>query len=121
MFETLGGRKFVMAIVIMLIGAGIEFFGKQGLSTNMAGLLTLIYGTFAASNAVITNKQLGTTVSEAAGADPVNAAGPSEAQLKATFSAIDEAYAKMREQASMQAEQINTLQKAVGNILSQKI
>jgi hypothetical protein len=122
MFEIIGGRKFVMAILIAATGALIDFFGKNGLSANMAGLLTLIYGTFAASNAVITNKQLSTSVTSSE-QPPVEQAPPPEPAIKkeevnAAFSAVDQAFSQLQGAQNTQAEQINTLQKAVSTLLT---
>jgi hypothetical protein len=58
MFESIGGRKFIMAVLCMLAGVAIELKAANGLSVNMLGLLTALYATFSATNTIITNKQL---------------------------------------------------------------
>lgn len=70
-FDKMGGRKFLMGIIVMLIGAAIEINSPKGLSTEMAALITMIYATFSASNAIVTNKQLSVQTSEA-GPVPTN-------------------------------------------------
>lgn len=60
MFEVLGGRKFLGFIIAVVAGSLIEIFGKNGLGANMVALIGAAYATFAASNTLITNKELAT-------------------------------------------------------------
>lgn len=58
MFEALGGRKFLMVIAMVSAAAAIEIYGKNGLSTNMAGLIIGLYTAFSAANVITTVKAL---------------------------------------------------------------
>lgn len=60
MFEVMGGRKFLGFIIAVVAGSLIEIFGKNGLGANMVALIGAAYATFAASNTLITNKELAT-------------------------------------------------------------
>lgn len=77
-FDNLGGRKFIMGIVVMLIGAAIEVNSANGLSTEMAALITMVYATFSASNAIVTNKQLSISTSSTATEAGASSASPEE-------------------------------------------
>jgi hypothetical protein len=59
MFEKLGGRKFVGFTLLILAGIAIEVWGKQGLTTTMAGYLVGMYTAFSAANAVVTKMYAG--------------------------------------------------------------
>ena len=56
MLEAIGGRKFLMVILMLGVGMGIEILGKNGLSTTMAGLIMGLYTAFSAANVVATVK-----------------------------------------------------------------
>ena len=70
-FDKIGGRKFVMAVVLIVAGAIVDVTAEGGLSVNLLGLMTAIYATFSASNAIITNKQLTTESERAEPSEPV--------------------------------------------------
>jgi hypothetical protein len=55
-FEKLGGRKFVLALVVIVVGTLVQMFGKNGLSTEFVGLLVGITGIFGAANAAVSMK-----------------------------------------------------------------
>lgn len=57
-FNKLGGRKFVFAMVIGAAGTAIELKTDRGMSMAFAGLLATVYTTFAAANAAITRKYM---------------------------------------------------------------
>ena len=52
--ESLGGRKFLMAVVIIIAGTAIELIGKSGLSATMATFLVGILSAFSAANVIST-------------------------------------------------------------------
>lgn len=52
MIDALGGRKSIMALVILAVGAGIDLYSKAGLSANMLQLLSVIFGAFCVGNGV---------------------------------------------------------------------
>lgn len=62
--DYLGGRKFIMGILIAAAGVAVEVLGKNGLSANMAGLLIGIYAAFNTANAIITSKAVTAQESE---------------------------------------------------------
>lgn len=56
--EKLGGRKFLLAMIAVVVGAAIELTTARGLTTNMAGLLVGVIGMFGAANALVTRDAL---------------------------------------------------------------
>lgn len=56
MFEKMGGRKFLMAVIVVTAGVVIEVYSKNGLSATMVTLLTAVYATFSTANAFVTRK-----------------------------------------------------------------
>lgn len=114
MMEAIGGRKFLMAILMLLAGVAIEIVGKNGLSVNMAGLMAALYTAFSASNAIITNKQLSTTTEQSEQPAQV---GLKIEDVKPAFDAIDQAFVKMQQDQAQQAQVINTLQKAIQAVM----
>ena len=109
--DSFGGRKFLMAIMLMIAGVLIEIYSKNGLSTNMAGMLAAIYATFSASNVIASNKALNVESTEAA-APEVNID-----EIKQGFAIVDKAHSMVQQQLAAQAEQINVLQKALASIM----
>lgn len=117
--DNMGGRKFLMAIVMLLVGAAIEVAGKNGLSVNMAGLMAALYTAFSASNAIITNKQLAAQSNsepeQEAPPPPPQAPTLSLDEAKQAFGQIDQAFSRMQAEQAQQAQILNTLQKVVLN------
>lgn len=62
MFETLGGRKFVGLLILVIAGVVVELYSPKGLGAEMAGLLAALYATFSAANAVVSRKYADTEV-----------------------------------------------------------
>jgi hypothetical protein len=50
MMNKLGGRKWAGFLIVLAVGAAIEFKAPNGLSFNMLSLLVSMYGAFALSN-----------------------------------------------------------------------
>ena len=78
LFDKIGGRKFVLTIFILIIGALIDVFGKNGLSQNMVALLVGASTVFGVANAAVTMK----AGSFAAGTPPEGASTGDEANVK---------------------------------------
>ncbi len=136
MLEAMGGRKFIMAIVIMIAGVVIELKSANGISVSMVGLLTALYATFSASNTLITNKQLKIEASgvsslpESAG--QINQAEPeaSSSNIATESVAIDELrqqlipivntigneLVSLKEGQAAQMQAIGTIQQSASNI-----
>lgn len=55
-FDYLGGRKFILSLILIIVGAVIELKTDRGVSTAFAGLLVGILTAFSASNAFTTTK-----------------------------------------------------------------
>lgn len=53
-FEAIGGRKFIMSLVLIAVGTLVELKTDRGVSASFAGLLVGILGTFSAANAFVT-------------------------------------------------------------------
>lgn len=113
--DVMGGRKFLMAVVLIIAGVVIELYSKNGLSTNMAGMLAAIYATFSASNVIASNKALSVNeaTSDQATAEAVNQSVVNIDEVKQGFAIVDKAHTMVQQQLAAQAEQINVLQKIV--------
>jgi hypothetical protein len=114
--DSFGGRKFLMALVLIIAGVIIEIYSKNGLSTNMAGMLAAIYATFSATNVIASNKALGVmqSTSDQATAETIEKVNSIPAdEIAKGFMMVDKAYTGVQSQLAAQAEQINTLQKII--------
>lgn len=52
--DKLGGRKMALTLLVIVVGALVDVFGKNGLSANLAGLLVGATAVFGAANAAVT-------------------------------------------------------------------
>lgn len=57
-FEKLGGRKFLLTLIVIGVGTAIELLTTRGVSTGFVSLLVGVLGVFSASNVAITNKAI---------------------------------------------------------------
>lgn len=117
MFDKIGGRKFIASLIVMGVAAAIEIYGKNGLSTNMAGLLGAIYATFSATNAF-------TTVKTASSEQPAGAATPPPPDiaqaiqpLVPVMNQVGSELAAIKAQQEQQLSALTTIQKAIGALL----
>jgi hypothetical protein len=114
--DNFGGRKFLMALILIIAGVIIEIYSKNGLSVNMAGMLAAIYATFSAGNVIASNKALGVmqSTSDQATAETIEKVNSIPAdEVAKGFMMVDKAYTGVQSQLAAQAEQINTLQKII--------
>lgn len=133
-FDKIGGRKFVMAIVVIIVAALIDALGKNGLSTNMIAILGTVYATFSASNAFVTSKaqQLAAPTGEepqqapppAQPEAPVQPQGPTVQDimpgLTNALNTVGSEIQSMKDQYVQTTQQLNTLQKAVVKLMQQQ-
>lgn len=136
-FDKIGGRKFVMAIVVIIVAALIDALGKNGLSTNMIAILGTVYATFSASNAFVTSKaqQLAAPTGEepqqvppppppAQPEAPVQPQGPTVQDimpgLTNALNTVGSEIQSMKDQHVQTTQQLNTLQKAVVKLMQQQ-
>lgn len=54
--QRLGGRKFLLALIVIGVGSAIEIYTKRGMSTAFATLLASIVAAFSASNYAVTRE-----------------------------------------------------------------
>lgn len=137
MFDKIGGRKFIMGIVVMLVGAAIEMNRADGLSTEMAALITMIYATFSASNTLVTNKQLSVQTSEGPATlapipqpeeQPESATANTEVdqikqqldQLGPLLSQFGSELASLKNNQTIHSQSLNTVQKAISAVLTKQ-
>ncbi len=64
--EKLGGRKFVLALISLILGTGLAIHNPAGLTPELVGLILGVVGTFGISNAVVTTKAMGMPSAEEA-------------------------------------------------------
>lgn len=87
MFEKMGGRKFVLSLIVIAVGTAVQILSPHGVTESFTALLIGVAGVFGASNAFVSAKSVG-AVSEATdvASEPALPAGPSpeqEEQIKA--------------------------------------
>jgi hypothetical protein len=58
MIERLGGRKFVLTILVLGLATAVELLTTRGITQWFAGLLIGLVGVYGASNVAITRKAL---------------------------------------------------------------
>lgn len=120
MFDKIGGRKFVLTIVILLFGSLLEAFGKNGLSANMVALLLGAGGIFGVANAATTIKQLGQPVAtEPAPQDETPAQAPPAVgpeHLEAVAGEVEQ----LRAELETQAEALSTATKLLKVLMQVK-
>jgi F0F1-type ATP synthase membrane subunit c/vacuolar-type H+-ATPase subunit K len=91
--EKLGGRKFLLALIAIVVGTVIEVKGPNGLSANMAGLLAGIVGLFGAANAIVTSKAMSVASEEEQPATSLTGN-----DINAVAGVLSEEVAKIREE-----------------------
>ena len=114
-FDKVGGRKFIASLVVLGIAAAIEIYGKNGLSTNMAGLLAAVYATFSASNAFTTVKSLAGE-GEQQPQQQVDLAAAVQ-PLVPVMNQIGTELANLKAQQDQQLSSLATVQKAIASLL----
>ena len=129
-FDKIGGRKFIMALVVIIVAAVIDALGKNGLSTNMIAILGTVYATFSASNAFVTSRaqQLVAQPAEEPQAatppePPAQPQGPTVQDimpgLTNALNTVGSELQAMKDQHTQTTQQLNTLQKAVVKLMQQ--
>jgi hypothetical protein len=53
--DTLGGRKFVLTIIVIAVGTCVQLFAPGGCNPSFASLLIGVVGAFSAANSFVTN------------------------------------------------------------------
>jgi len=56
MFQRLGGRKFLLAIIVIGVGTAVEIVTERGVSANFAALLGGIVAAFSAANFAVSRE-----------------------------------------------------------------
>ncbi len=81
MLEQLGGRKFLLSLIVIASGIATAILSPKGLTTELTALLLGVLGVFSGANAVVTSKMAGSEGSEAAPAPIVVDLSPIESRL----------------------------------------
>jgi hypothetical protein len=53
--QALGGRKFLMAVVILIVGVAASILQPEAVTTELVALMLGVLATFSAGNALISN------------------------------------------------------------------
>lgn len=116
MLEAMGGRKFLMVILMLGVGMGIEILGKNGLSTTMAGLIMGLYTAFSAANVVATVKAAKTEGQE----EPTPATPVDLSKTEAALSHLIERNAALEQAAQTMQTSQASIQKALATLITLK-
>lgn len=111
MFEALGGRKFLMTLLVMAAGVAIEIFGPNGMSATMASFMGGLVAIFAGSNAMITSKSISASGGESVDSTPeATPSGPDKVDQLAAQ--LDPMLGKLLADAEMSQKDLRSLQEA---------
>ena len=88
--ESLGGRKFVLALFSLVAGLLTHALSPKGLSAEVVGLVVGVLGTFSVANTVATVKTSGGQVAEEVAEAPVVAAAVEPASHTEQLNRIEE-------------------------------
>lgn len=109
LFDKIGGRKFVLTIFILIIGALIDVFGKNGLSQNMVALLVGASTVFGVANAAVSMKHGGQVdLAGASTGDEANVKVDTLTQLVADQDTMLHGLYKERDQQAADMQQLRT-------------
>lgn len=81
LMDKLGGRKFLLSLVVLLIGTGVQLYAKSGVTEAFVALLLGALGVFNAANTVVSRAAL--KVANADSPAPEEAAEPPPAVIDA--------------------------------------
>lgn len=107
--DALGGRKFLLTLVVLALAALIELKTERGISEQFVALLIGVLGVFNAANAVITTKAMTNEAKVASEAKDVN--GP----VNSVDPVVHQALAKVLDVQQEQSEVMQQVAKAVTN------
>lgn len=112
MLQRLGGRKWILALVAIGVGAYIELYTQRGLSQTMAGLLAALVASFHAANHFTTQMYLKSKGSSGASA--------SDSRIEAMSAKLDKVHdVAVNAQDGEQVKQFVTLLKGIQDSLVQ--
>lgn len=103
MLEALGGRKFLLTIIIIAVGSAVHVLSPKGMSTELTALLIGAMTAYGASNAFVTSSAISAGLGEGAPA-------PEQQQPVAPPPPLD-----IEPWQTAVAETINSLQASVGS------
>lgn len=69
--QKLGGRKFLLALICVILGSVIDFYTARGLTPALAGLMGAIVTAFSAANYAVSKSHFQSKESGAADSVPV--------------------------------------------------
>lgn len=78
--DKLGGRKFVLALLTILVGTAVQILSPNGVNDSFVALLVGITAAFGASNAFVSSKAISAEANESEPAPQVDLS-PIEAKL----------------------------------------
>lgn len=95
--DDLGGRKFVLTVICVLAGIGVELHGNM--STQFASLLAALVTAFGAANAYNTKQALNSQEGSEASLppEPTGSPGPTHGDLANIVSVAETAYNRLNE------------------------
>ncbi len=115
MLDKLGGRKFLLTLIVIGVGSLVQALTAKGVTTEFAALLIGAATAFGASNAAISLKSMGmTSTSEGSSEEPVVQAPPVDlAPVFNEISFLNDRIGSLTQAANVHAESLQTLQEGV--------
>jgi hypothetical protein len=117
--NKLGGRKFLLSIIVLIIGTVVQLYGKQGVNESFVALLIGALGVFNAANAVVSSK-FASKPEEAPAVEEVDSApAPDNSELQAVserVTVLEEQLSQAHAVIGQHQQYLATLGNAVDNV-----
>lgn len=110
MLERIGGRKFLLAIIILIVGTIVQIKSAAGVNESFVALLVGIMASFGATNAWVTTK--GMAADSAPQPDPLPQNEARLDELSARITELQYQLANSNQQAEQMAGALNEVAKA---------
>lgn len=116
--DMLGGRKFVILLLMLAVGAAVESYHKTGLSGNFVTLMLGLYGAFTAGNVGITIKSLKNGPSQPDLQDTVEKRQDSAETSATDFPPADDAKSQPTLDSDIVVQSLARLEASVGQVVA---
>lgn len=123
MIEKIGGRKFVLTMIVIAVGTAVQILSPHGVTDAFVALLVGVSAAFGATNAIVSRKAIDLEMKQIEGSETV-AAEPVTAQVDFTpvngqLAALNSQIATLQEVSAIQAQALTGLQQ--GTVITQNL
>jgi hypothetical protein len=100
MLESLGGTKFLLAIIAMAVAVAVHVLSAKGLTTELTTLLATLVGGFQLANAMITRKAIDAEGAVAVANEPITSGAVDLSPVLSSNQAVEAALVNLAQQAT---------------------